>query len=396
MKRINFDHLACSPILPEVREAMLPFLGEEIGNPLSQHVFGEKPAKAVEEARHKVARLIQAEPEEIIFTSGGSEANNLAIKGIAQASAKKGKHLIASPIEHHSVLHPLKTLERQGYEISWLQADGQGMVDPEEVRKLIRQDTILITITSASNEIGTLEPIGEIGKIAREKEVVLHTDAVAVAGSIPLHVREWNVDLLSLAGNPLYAPQGTGALYLRRGIRIAPLIEGGIQEDGLRAGTHNVAGIVGMGVAAKLAVENFLKRRDHLLTLRNQLIAGLQEKVPECFLTGHPVDRLPGHASFCVKFIEGEAMLIHLNLAGIAVTSGSTCSSQALKVSHVLEAIGIDPLWAQGSVVFSLGIENTGQEVDICLEALSQAVERLRKMSPLVGAKNLDRFRYRK
>ena len=396
MKRINFDHLACSPILPEVREAMLPFLGEEIGNPLSQHVFGEKPAKAVEEARQNVARLIQAEPEEILFTSGGSEANNLAIKGIAQASAKKGKHLIASPIEHHSVLHPLKTLERQGYEISWLKVDGQGMVDPEEVRKLIRQDTILISVTSASNEIGTLVPIAEIGKIAREKKTVFHTDAVAAAGSIPIHVREWNVDLLSLAGNPLYAPQGTGALYLRRGIRITPLIEGGIQEDGLRAGTHNVAGIVGMGVAAKLAVENLLTRQNQLLALRNRLIGGLREKVSECFLTGHPVDRLPGHASFCVKFIEGEAMLIHLNLAGIAVTSGSTCSSQALKVSHVLEAIGIDPLWAQGSVVFTLGIENTAQEVDICLEALSSAVERLRKMSPLVGAKNFDRFRYRK
>ena len=396
MKRINFDHLASSPILPEVREAMLPFWGEEIGNPLSQHVFGEKPAKAVEEARQNVAHLIHAEPEEIIFTSGGSEANNLAIKGIAQAYAKKGKHLIASPVEHYSVLHPLKTLERQGYEISWLRVDGQGMADPKEVRNLIRQDTILLTITATSNEIGTLEPIAEIGKIARERKVIFHTDAVAAAGSIPIQVREWNVDLLSLAGNPLYAPQGTGALYLKRGIRIAPLIEGGIQEDGLRAGTHNVAGIVGMGAAAKLAAENLPQRREQLLALRNRLIEGLRAKVSECFLTGHPVDRLPAHVSFCVKFIEGESMLIHLNLAGIAATSGSTCSSQALKVSHVLEAIGIDSLWAQGSVVFSLGIENTAQDVDVCLGALSQAVEQLRKISPLAGAKSFDRFRYRK
>jgi len=293
-------------------------------------------------------------------------------------------------------LHPLKTLERQGYEISWLRVDGQGMADPKEVRNLIRQDTILLTITATSNEIGTLEPIAEIGKIARERKVIFHTDAVAAAGSIPIQVREWNVDLLSLAGNPLYAPQGTGALYLKRGIRIAPLIEGGIQEDGLRAGTHNVAGIVGMGAAAKLAAENLPQRREQLLALRNRLIEGLRAKVSECFLTGHPVDRLPAHVSFCVKFIEGESMLIHLNLAGIAATSGSTCSSQALKVSHVLEAIGIDSLWAQGSVVFSLGIENTAQDVDVCLGALSQAVEQLRKISPLAGAKSFDRFRYRK
>lgn len=385
MKRTNFDHLACSPILPEVREAMLPFLGEEIGNPLSQHVFGENPAKAVEEARQNVARLIQAEPEEIIFTSGGSEANNLAIKGIAQASASKGKHIIASPIEHHSVLHPLKSLEKQGYEVSYLSVDGQGKVVPEDVKNLIRKDTILITVLSASNEIGTLEPIREIGAIAMERGISFHTDAVAAAGAIPIDVRELNVSLLSLAGNPLYGPQGTGALYVRKRTRVAPLIEGGIQENGLRAGTHNVAGISGMGVAAKMARENLSSRSHHLLKLRDRLVEGLAGSVPDCFLTGHPVERLPGHASFCVKFIEGEAMLIHLGFSGIAATSGSTCSSAALKVSHVLKAIGIEALWAQGSMVITLGIDNSPEDIDYFLTEFPPVVEKLRKLSPLTA-----------
>jgi len=384
MKRINFDHLACSPILPEVRNAMMPFLGEEIGNPLSRHNFGEGPLKALEQARQEVGRLINASAEEIIFTSCGSESNNLAIKGIAQAYAKKGKHIIASPIEHHSVLHPLKRLVQQGYEISWLTVDHYGMVNPEQVAHLIRKDTILVTVTSASNEIGTLEPIKEIGKITRERGILFHTDAVACVGSVFLNVEFLNVDLLSLAGNPFYAPLGTGALYVRKGVRIVPLIEGGIQENGLRAGTHNVAGIVGMGVAAKLGREKFLERREHLIDLRDQLILGIRERVPDCFLTGHPDKRLPGHASFCFKFIEGESILLHLDLSGIGATSGSTCSSEALKVSHVLEAIGIDRLWAQGSVAFSLGVDNTPEDVDFLLQELPQLVEKLRRMSPLV------------
>lgn len=385
MKRINFDHLAYSPLLPEVRGAMLPFLGEEMGNPLSQHVFGDRAREAVEEARQRVASLIGADPEEICFTSCGSEANNLAIKGIAQAYARKGRHILATPIEHHSVLHPLKNLERQGYEISWLRVDGQGLIDPREVASLIRKDTILISVTSASNEIGTLEPIKEIGRITRDKGIAFHTDAVAVAGSVAVDVKDLKVDLLSLAGNPLYGPQGTGALYVRQGIRLSPLIEGGIQEKGLRAGTHNVAGIVGLGVAAKVAKEKITERQDHLLPLRDRLIAGLQEGVSDCFLTGHPVERLPGHASFCVKFIEGEAMGIHLNFLGMATTSGSTCSSAALKVSHVLEALGIDPLWAQGSLVFSLGIDNTREDIDFFLSEFPAIVEKLRKLSPLTA-----------
>ena len=393
MRHINFDHLAASLILPEVREAILPFLGDDFGNPLSRHFFGERPRKALEEARASTAGLINAaSPEEIIFTSCGSESNNLAIKGTAGACAKKGKHIIASPIEHHSVSHPLKNLEKQGYKISWLKPDEKGGIDPREVSSLIKEDTILITVTSASNEIGTLEPIKEIGRIAREKGIVFHTDAVACAGQIPLDVKELNVDLLSLAGNVFYGPLGTGALYVRKVVRVAPLIEGGIQERGLRAGTHNLANLVGMGAAAKIAQEKLSERRGHLLGLREKLIAGVLEKVPDCFLTGERDRRLPGHASFCVKFIEGESILLHLNMLGIAGTSGSTCSSEALKVSSVLEAIGVDPIWAQGSVVFGLGIDNVLGDVELFLKEFPGVINNLRMMSPLFG-EDIEQFR---
>lgn len=392
MKKINFDHLACSPLLLEAREAMLPFLGEDIGNPLSKHFFGEKPKKAIEEARDNTAGLINADPGEIIFTASGSESNNLAIKGAAYANIKKGKHIIASPIEHHSILHPLRNLEKQGYEISWLKVDNKGFVNPEEVNSLIRKDTILVTITSASNEIGTLEPIKEIGKITRQKGVIFHTDSVACAGFILLDVIDNNVDLLSLAGNTFYGPLGTGALYIRKSIRLLPLIEGGIHEKGLRAGTHNVAGIVGMGTAAKIAKDNLAKRQTLLLGLRDRLIDGTLSKIPECFLTGDRTNRLPGHASFCIKLIEGESILLYLNFAGIAGTSGSTCSNEALKVSHVLDAIGVDSVWAQGSVVFTLGIDNTISDVDLFLKELPAIVERLRLMSPLT-MENVSEFK---
>ncbi len=385
MKRINFDHLACSPILPEAKEAMIPFLSESIGNPLSWHIFGEDSGKAIETARENVASLINARAEEIIFTSCGSESNNLAIKGIAKAYSKKGKHIIASPIEHHSVLHPLQGLEREGYEVSWLTVDRNGMVKHEEVTDLIREDTVLVTVTSASNEIGTLEPIQKIGAITKQSGIIFHTDAVACTGFIPLDVHLLNVDLLSLAGNTFYGPLGTGALFVRKGTRISPLISGGIQEKGLRAGTHNVAGIVGMGVAAKKAKENLRVRTEHLRNLRDQLIKGVLDQISDSFLTGHPEERLPGHASFCIQFIEGEAMLGHLNSFGLAGTSGSTCSSQALKVSHVLKALRIDLLWAQGSLVFTLGVENTAEEIEFFLSKFPSIVERLRQMSPLVA-----------
>lgn len=382
MKRINFDHLACSPILPEVKEAMMPFLYEDIGNPLSRHFLGEKPGRALEEARVNVGNLIAASSEEIIFTSCGSESNNLAIKGVAHAYKKKGMHIIASPIEHHSIIHPLKTLERQGFEISWLRVDSKGNVDPEEIASLTRKDTILVTVTSASNEIGTLEPIKEIGRVTREKGILFHTDAVACAGIIEIDVKEWNIDLLSMAGNVFYGPLGTGALYVKKGIRLLPLIEGGIQEKGIRAGTHNIAGLVGMGVAAKIAKERLRERSEYLINLRDYLIEGVLNAVPDSFLTGERYRRLPTHASFCIKYIEGESILLHLSFSGIAGTSGSTCSSEALKISHVLEAIGIDPFWAQGSITFSLGIDNKIDDVEFFLNELSKAVNKLRLLSP--------------
>ncbi len=391
MRVINFDHLACAPILPEVREIMLGFLSDDIGNPLSKHIMGDKSKEALEKARADVAELIGANAEDIIFTSCGSESNNLAIKGLA-ASAKKGKHIIASPIEHHSVIHPLKNLEKQGFEISWLHVNEKGSVKAEEIGSLIRNDTVLITVTSASNEIGTLEPIKDIGEIARDKGVIFHTDAVACAGLVDIDVEEFNVDLLSIAGNVFYGPQGTGALFVRKGVRVTPIIEGGIQEKGLRAGTHNLAGIVGMALAARIAKEKLAERKNYLLNLRDNLIKGALEKIPDCFLSGEAVNRLPGHASFCIKFIEGESILLHLNLAGIAGTSGSTCSSEALKVSHVLDAMGIDPIWAQGSVAFSLGIDNTMEDVELFLKELPQIVDKLRKMSPL-SSENVEQFR---
>ena len=383
MKRINFDHFACSMILPEVREAMLPFLSEDIGNPLSRHFFGDKPKKAYESAKEEVAGLINAGPDEIIFTSCGSESNNLAIKGAAYAYAKKGRHIISSPIEHLSIIHPLKRLEKEGFEITWLTVDKDGKVSPQEIENSIRKDTILVTVTSASSEIGTLEPIREIGKITREKGVVFHTDAAACAGFVPIDVKESSIDILSVAGNIFYGPLGTGALYVRKGVKILPLIEGGIQEKGLRAGTHNIAGIAGMEVAARLAKEKLYERKEYLTRLRDTLIEGTLKNVPDCFLTGERLNRLPGHASFCIKFIEGESILLHLSFSGIAGTSGSTCSSEALKVSHVLDALKIDPVWAQGSIMFSLGIDNTDDEVEVFLKALPPVVEKLRMMSPL-------------
>ncbi len=393
MRKINFDHLACSQVLPEVREAMQPYLSDDIGNPLSRHMFGNRPRQALDESRKDIAALIGANPEEIIFTSCGSESNNLAIKGIAQSYSKKGRNIIASPIEHHSVLHPLKRLEKQGFEISWLKVDDRGKVNHEEVSTLIRDDTILITICSASNEIGTIEPVKEIARIARERGIAFHTDAVACAGLVPIDVKESNIGLLSIAGNVLYGPLGTGALYVRKGIRISPLIEGGIQESGMRAGTHNIAGIAGMGMAARIAKERLQERRDYLIRLRDSLIEGVLKNIQDCLLTGHRTDRLPNHASFCIKYIEGESILLHLSFSGIAGTSGSTCSSEALKVSHVLDALGLDPVWAQGSVVFTFGIDNNHEDVDIFLKELPLAVDRLRKMSPLTSPEDIDKFK---
>ncbi len=383
MKKVYLDNTAGTPLLPEVKEAMLPFLGEVFGNPQSLHDWGDKAREAVDEAREKVAGLIGADAEEIIFTSGGTESNNLAVKGIALAQQAKGKHVVVSAIEHFSVLHAARTLEKWGFEVSEVPVDKYGVVNPEDVRKSIRKDTVLVSIMHANGEIGTIEPIKEIAQITRELKIPFHIDAVATAGTIPVNVNELGVDALSLAGSQFYGPKGAGALWLRKNVRIMPLLDGGIQEGGRRGGTENVPGIVGLGRAAEIAAAQMPARIKALTPLRDLLLKELPSKIAHVVVTGHPQNRLPGHASFCVEFIEGEAMLMLLNSKGIAVSSGSACTSRALKASHVLLAIGLSHEIAQGSVLFTLGLDNTKEDINYVLEAMPPVVDRLRQMSPL-------------
>jgi cysteine desulfurase len=337
----------------------------------------------MENARAQVAKLIGADAEEIIFTASGTESNNFAVKGLALAQQKKGKHVVVSAIEHFSVLHSARTLEKWGFELSLVPVDKYGVVDPEDVRRNIRKDTVLVSIMHANNEVGTIEPIQEIAKVTKEKGVVFHTDAVATAGTIPVDVKELGVDALSLAGNQFYGPKGVGAVWVRKRVRIVPFLDGGVQEGGRRAGTENVSAIVGLGKAAELARSHMKTRIKHLTRLRNRLLTELPSKIDHVVVTGHPQNRLPEHASFCVEFIEGEAMLMLLNSQGVAVTSGSACTSRALKASHVLIAMGLSHALAQGSLLFSFGLDNTSEDIDYVLEVLPPIVERLRQMSPL-------------
>jgi cysteine desulfurase len=384
MRRVYLDHAANNPILPEVREAMLPFLGDVFGNPSSLHDWGDPAREALEKAREQVAALIGAgEPEEIIFTSNGTESNNFAVKGLALAQQNKGKHIIISAIEHFSVMNSARTLEKMGFELTLVPVDKFGVVDPEEVRKNIRPDTILVSIMHANGEVGTIEPIQEIAKITREKKVVFHTDAVATCGVIPVNVKEMGVDALSLAGNQFYGPKGSAALWVKRGIRIIPLLDGGIQEGGRRAGTEDIPAIVGLGKAAELAVAEMTGRIQKLIPLRDQLLIQLPSKVGHVTVTGHLQNRLPGLASFCVEFVEGEAMLMLLNSQGIAVSSGSSCTSRALKASHVLIAMGLSHEIAQGSILFTIGSENGIGDIEYVLEVMPPIVDKLRQMSPL-------------
>jgi len=383
MRKVYLDHIAATPLDPEVLTAMLPFLRERFGNPQSLHSVGQDALEAIEEARSKVARLIGAEGSEIHFTASGSEANNFALKGMAMARRDKGNHLVLSAIEHQSVLHAAKSLERSGFSSTLVGVDRSGLVDPDEVRKAIRKETVLVSVILASSEVGTIEPVAEVARICREAGVPFHTDAVAAAGNIPVDVRELGVDALSLAADQFYGPKGTGALYVRKGVRILPLIDGGIQEGGRRAGTENVAGIVGMGKAAEIAAARLAERQERMKALRDRLIDRLPQKVDRVYLTGHRERRLPHHASFCVEFIEGEAMLLNLDMKGIAVSSGSACTSRALKASHVLLAMGIDHALAQGSLVFSLVDSTTAEDIDYLLEVIPPIIDRLRKMSPL-------------
>jgi cysteine desulfurase len=383
MRKVYLDNASTTPLLPEVRDAMLPYLGEHFGNPSCLHEWGDAAREGMENAREKVAKLIGADAEEIIFTGSGTESNNSAVKGLALAQQSKGKHVVVSAIEHFSVLHSARTLEKWGFELTEVPVDKYGMVDPEDVRKSLRKDTVLVSIMHANGEVGTIEPIREIAKITQERGVIFHTDAVATVGNMPVDVRKMGVDALSLAGNQFYGPKGVGALWVRKGVRIIPLLDGGVQEGGRRAGTENIPAIVGLGKAAELAKSNMTARVAHLTNLRDRLLTEIPARMERVIITGHPQNRLPGHASFCVEFIEGEAMLMLLSSQGVAVTSGSACTSRALKASHVLIAMGLTHAIAQGSLLFSFGLDNTNEDVDYVLEVLPPIVDRLRQMSPL-------------
>jgi len=390
LTRIYFDHAATTPTRPEVVEAMMPYYQERWGNPSSIHGFGQEAAAAIAQARDQVAALLSALPEEIVFTSSGTEADNQALVGTSVAQEKKGNHIITSAIEHHAVLHTAQFLEKRGLQVTYLPVDSHGLVDPDEVRKAISDKTILVSIMHANNEIGTIEPIAEIGAICRERGVLFHTDAVQTVGHVPINVREMSVDLLSLSAHKFYGPKGVGALFVRKGVRIAPLIHGGGHERGRRSSTENVPGIVGLGEAARLAGQEMEWESNHNAGLRDQLIQGLLERVSESVLTGHPTQRLPNSASFCVHYVEGESMLLNLDFEGIAASSGSACTSGSLEASHVLLALGLSHELAHGSLRLSLGRGNTPSEVDHFLEVFPPIVEKLRAMSPLSASRPAD------
>ena len=383
MRRVYLDHIAATPLDPAAAEAMRPFLDGRFGNPQSLHADGQQALEAVEEARGRLALLIGASESEVIFTASGSEANNSAVKGLALARRDKGCHLVLSAVEHQSVLHAAKSLEKFGFSSTLVPVDKDGLVDPEEVRKAIRKETVLVSVMLANGEVGTIEPLTEISQVCRAAGVPLHTDAVAAVGSIPVDVAALGVDALSLAGDQFYGPKGGGALFVRKGVRVLPLIDGGIQEGGRRAGTENVMAIVGLGQAAETARLKLAERAAAMTALRDRLIGELPRRVDHVVLTGHREKRLPHHASFCVEFVEGESMLLNLDMKGIAVSSGSACTSRALKASHVLLAMGLDHALAQGSLVFSSVEGTSAADVDYVLEVFPPIVDRLRRMSPL-------------
>lgn len=373
---IYLDNAATTAVRPEVLSKMLPFFCDRAGNPSSIHAAGREARKAVENARRQVATALHAEAREIYFTAGGSESDNWAIRCATAETGKK--HVITSAVEHHAVLHSCRVLERDGFRVTYLPVDENGLVSPDDVRRALTDDTALISIMAANNEVGTLEPIRKIGQIAREAGVLFHTDAVQAAGVVPIDVNDWNVDLLSLSGHKFHGPKGVGALYIRKGTRIHNLIEGGAQERGLRAGTENVPGIVGMGEALSLAAAELSEYTAHVTALRDRLIHGVLSAVPESRLNGHPTLRLPGNANFSFPGVEGESLLMRLDLAGIACSSGSACTSGSLEPSHVLSAMGLSPDMARSSVRFSLGRDSTAEEIDRVLAVLPPIVEDLR------------------
>jgi len=382
-KMIYMDHSATTPVKKEVLEEMLPYFSEFYGNPSSVYQLSSKSKLAIDKAREQVAKGIGAKKNEIYFTGGGSESDNWAIKGIAYRHREKGNHIITTKIEHHAVLHTCEYLQKQGFEVTYLDVDEYGMVRLEELEASIKDNTILISIMFANNEIGTIQPIKEIGEIARKHKVLFHTDAVQAVGSVKIDVNEMNIDLLSMSAHKLYGPKGVGALYIRQGTRIDPLIAGGAQERNKRAGTENIAGIVGTGKAVELAYDHLEENNSKLISLRERLIKGIQDNISHVRLNGHPEKRLPGNVNFCFQFIEGEALLLSLDMVGVAGSSGSACTSGSLDPSHVLLSIGLPHEIAHGSLRLSLGLSNTEEEVDYVVDQLIGIVDRLRKMSPL-------------
>ncbi|WP_414732428.1 cysteine desulfurase NifS [Acetobacterium carbinolicum] len=383
MKRIYLDHAATTAVDPAVVETMLPFFTEYFGNPSSVYAEGRGVKKSIEAARIQIANAINADPREIYFTGSGSEADNWAIKGIAMKNQAKGKHIITSTIEHHAVLHTCEYLEKQGFEVTYLPVDQDGLISLDDLRNAIREDTILVTIMFANNEIGTVEPIKEIGEIVKEKGIIFHTDAVQALGNIPVDVKDLNVDLLSISAHKIYGPKGIGALFIRKGVPIDNLIHGGAQERKKRAGTENTAEIVAFGKAAEMATEHLVENAAHMKKLRDLLIKGVMDNIPQVRLNGHPEKRLPGNANFCFDYIEGESILLSLDIIGVAGSSGSACTSGSLDPSHVLLAIGLPAGIAHGSLRLTIGKQTTVEDINYVVDNLIQIIERLRKMSPI-------------
>lgn len=382
MRKVYLDHAATTPVHPEVLVAMLPYFHNYFGNPSSVHSFGRDARKAVDAAREAVAKAIGADPREVFFTSGGTESDNIAIQGVALARKQNGRHIVTSKIEHHAVLDTCHFLESQGYDVTYLPVDENGLVSVADFEAALRPETILVSIMHANNEMGAIQPIKEMAAIARAKKITFHTDAVQTVGSIPVDVKDLGVDLLSFSAHKFYGPKGIGVLYIKKGTRMKPLYHGGSQERKYRPGTENHVGIVGLAKALELATEGLKSRQARIQALRDKLIAGLLA-LPEVKLNGHPTQRLPGNANVSVRYVEGESLILSLDMQGIAVSSGSACTSGSLEPSHVLLAMGLTHEEAHGSLRLTLGIDNTEEDVDYVLSAMPAIVERLRQMSPL-------------
>ncbi|MFA5355891.1 MAG: cysteine desulfurase NifS [Candidatus Omnitrophota bacterium] len=387
MKRVYLDYAATAPCDPEVSKAMEPYCFEKFGNPSSIHSFGQEAKGAIEEARNELASFLGAAPGEIVFTSGGTESNNYAVYGTAYAREDKGNHIITTAIEHHAIAEPCKLLEKRGFKVTYIGVDKYGLVSPDDIKKAITDKTVLISVMHANNEIGTIQPIAEIGKIARGKGVYFHTDAVQTVGHIPVNVNDLNVDLLSLSAHKFYGPKGAGALYIRKGTRLESFLRGGDQENGRRASTHNTPGIVGTGKAIELCREKMKDEAIFLASLRDRTINEIKDKIPEVYLNGHPTQRLPNNVNFSIKYIEGESILLNLDMLGIAASTGSACTSTSLEPSHVLLAIGLSHEIAHGSLRVTLGRWTKKEDIDSLLEYLPGIVDKLRRMSPLYEKK---------